>query len=718
MNLLKTTAWLFAVAALSACGGGGGGTSGASGASPETVNLTGAAGKGLLIGADVRAYEVVRGSKSSAVWASATTSSVGAYVLQGTPTSNPIVVEVTANGNTKMLDESQPQSDGTFKQVDAPANLKLRSFVETLTQDDSVQVNLFTESAVALASMAKNSAGTPVGLTKNSLLAAKQFAQQMAPEGVSPFFVSLPTKTSDLSDDKVAKMSVMMAGIMQKARDEAATCDLQCQVEKLAKDVPITLDDSGRGSIDSVKASAMAAQKVAYLTAGQAVMTSKSAELGAVLASTVNSIAAATISVAQTNGISTSTLSASEYDAVNGVQGFVNTLRTSFKVTETRLKEAQASLQTKYHALTVQGLDKLDEIVGQVAADCLKETQFSCTQSVGSNVTWTAADGDWVGTATSSEGYTISGRVRGSVTPNSSSNFTLVSGSVKNGAKTLVEINNITGRIIATGKDNLGKVTSGTATFSGSVKAFDQALNSDLAITLALSNVEMKTDKTKTPQTFSVAGKLDLTSNRNDVLTGSISASGISRQLSQTWTWGNNQSYTYTYTDDYITQATLNLTAKESSQGEILALAVSGTRALVDPTQVESVTNYATFDVSGSITLAANTKVTLAIKRPNRTTLTQSVDLQSGLSKLNLSGNYAQSTSSPDKWCTEEEGVVLCTDSLSLSANDGAYTAVVKKSSAGTTADLYKGNSSTGTKIGVVSHDGMIQIDGKEYSLY
>ncbi len=705
----------FLLTGLVACGGGG------ASSGPGTVNLTGTAGKGLLIGADVTAYESVNGTLSTNAWATGKTDSNGAYSLSGPPTSNPVVVVVTTNSDTEMLDETKPNGDG-FDKVRVPTNLRLRSFVESLTQNDTVQINFLTESAVALASNALNSTNAKIGFTKDSLVAAKQFAQQLAPEGVNPFVVKLPAKTSDLADDSVAKMSVMMAGLIQTASTSSGTCGLQCQVEKISKDVPMMLDSSGKGSINVATAKTMGDQKTNLLKLGKDALKAKEKELGT-YANQVSTVADAAITSAENKSVTSTTMAASEYETLNGIQSFISTLRASFKSTETKLKTAKDSLENRYHTLTVQGLEKLNGVISTVGADCVTDkSAFTCVKSPGSNVTWTAEGGDWIGKATSSEGYTIEGRVRGTLVANKSANVTLVSGTVKNGAKTLVEINNVTGAFNSTASDTLGNTTAGTVALSGNVKVYDQTSGSDLYVTLALSNVEIKANKTN--KTFDIKGQLGISSNKKDAFTGTMTASGVEHTWTQTYsyTYANSSYYsTYTGTDSFITQADLNLTATESSQGEILKIVAKGSQTLQDLTKAESPTNYSTFDWTASVTLAADTKMTIAAKRVSKDSMVQSVDLQSGTSKLSLSGNFVPNTNGgtpSNQWCSSPSGVMLCTNTLSLSANDGTYTASVTKSSSRVTAKLYKGNANTGTQIGVITDEGIIQIDGKEYSLY
>jgi len=681
-------------AVLVACGGGGGSTS-------TPVNLSGSAGKGLLIGADVKAYEVVGGKQQSTAWATATTGSDGSYVLSGIPTSNPIVVEVTANANTLMLDETQPLSNGTFNKVSVDSTLKLRSFVETLTENQSVQVNPLTENALLLASSAKDSSGALVGLTKASLLAAKQYAQQMAPEGVNPFVAALPSKPADLSDDKMAKMGAMMAGLIEKAKT-APNCDIKCQISALSKDVVVTLNSDGAGAIDATKAQAIAQAKVALLQAGNTVFASKSNVLGSVepgLAAKVAASANAAITQTQQAGISVATITASEYENVNGVQGFINTLRTSFKVTEDKLVNAKNSLDKKYQKLTFEGLDYVNGAVDRIAKDCVNNKQeFSCTNSAGSSITWKKDGADWVGTGTSDDGFQLSGRVRGSFVQNSSAQITIVSASVKSNAKTLVEMSNL--GVAVEGTD-----TSGSMILNGSIKAYDQSAGSDVVVTLGLSNLEVKGNEVE--KTFGINGELSLSSNKGDSLVGTVSIKGIDRVVKDQWG---------TYNDSFITSGTLTLKATEASVGEVLALNVAVTNtAKADLTKNVGATNFDPYDVSAAITLGGNTKLTLKMALAKWDTMTQSAELVSGKSSLVLNGSFAlTNTPSNDKWCNNEDNVYRCASTLELSANDGTYKATMKKSAGITTADLFKGT----TKIGVVTKDGMIEVGGKSYSLY
>ena len=119
---IQSALTLSVVALLAACGGG-------SSSGPSTVNLTGNAAKGILIGAEVSAYEVVNGQMAPKALATAKTGADGSYTLAIAPTSNPVIIKVTAGAGTKMKDESQVNGDGSFVEVTLTAPLEMRSFV-------------------------------------------------------------------------------------------------------------------------------------------------------------------------------------------------------------------------------------------------------------------------------------------------------------------------------------------------------------------------------------------------------------------------------------------------------------------------------------------------------------------------------------------------------------------------------------------------------------
>jgi len=154
------------------CGGGGGGSS------PPNVTIGGTGGKGLMGGATVSAYAVNSdGSVSTTALGTTTSSSsasnFGAYSLSIPPTSQPVIVQMTANSNTTMLDETNIVG-GVQQQVAAPAGMMLRSFVSSATSNNpSVSINPFTEMAVnsiPAGSISANSLQQAAFVVKSSVL--------------------------------------------------------------------------------------------------------------------------------------------------------------------------------------------------------------------------------------------------------------------------------------------------------------------------------------------------------------------------------------------------------------------------------------------------------------------------------------------------------------------------------------------------------------------
>ncbi len=154
------------------CGGGGGGSSSAN------VTIGGTGGKGLMGGATVSAYAVNSdGSVSTTALGTTTSSSsasnFGAYSLSIPPTSQPVIVQMTANSNTTMLDETNIVG-GVQQQVAAPAGMMLRSFVSSATSNNSsVSINPFTEMAVnsiPAGSISANSLQQAAFVVKSSVL--------------------------------------------------------------------------------------------------------------------------------------------------------------------------------------------------------------------------------------------------------------------------------------------------------------------------------------------------------------------------------------------------------------------------------------------------------------------------------------------------------------------------------------------------------------------
>lgn len=157
LSWVRTSVCAGVLVALAACGGGGGGGSnpGASNpGAPGAASIAGVASKGLLLNARVTAYAVNADGTRGAALASSVTSSVdGSYQLSGLLPGALVLLEVTAQAGTKMVDEF------TNTTVDVPASsgFKLRA-AATLDSGGatSAQVTPFTDMAVSLAESNNN----------------------------------------------------------------------------------------------------------------------------------------------------------------------------------------------------------------------------------------------------------------------------------------------------------------------------------------------------------------------------------------------------------------------------------------------------------------------------------------------------------------------------------------------------------------------------------
>lgn len=151
----KTAVGIAVVATLAACGGGGGSSSNPP--STSTASVSGVASKGLMRNALVSAYAVKADGTVDRSRALATdrTDSAGLYELRGLPAGQVVVIEVTADANTRMDDEA------TGTEITPVAGFTMRAAaVPEAGGTASVQVTPFSEMAVAIAE--KNAGGLKV----------------------------------------------------------------------------------------------------------------------------------------------------------------------------------------------------------------------------------------------------------------------------------------------------------------------------------------------------------------------------------------------------------------------------------------------------------------------------------------------------------------------------------------------------------------------------
>ena len=188
------------VVVLVACGGGSRtsleGNTGTAGNNNSTdlKTLTGIAAKGLLSQADVQAFQLISG-KFVPIGTPQKTAADGSYSLADLPaTTDPVIVKVTVNASTTMLDEITGNS--IVAGPDLPVGFSMRSFVPDLTNSNEVHIQPFTELAISAAESSR------LDLSGETLSAGKDLVVQLL--GVNPFTIEPrdPKDASTMSSDR------------------------------------------------------------------------------------------------------------------------------------------------------------------------------------------------------------------------------------------------------------------------------------------------------------------------------------------------------------------------------------------------------------------------------------------------------------------------------------------------------------------------------------
>jgi hypothetical protein len=206
---LKRLAPLLALAVLAtACGGDGGDNNDGGGVTPPPppppagTSVTGTAAKGLLGNAIVNFYDVSSsGTVNATTLATARTNAQGAFSATVTAT-GPVVVTVTTDGQSTMLDELSGAAAA------APANLTLRAVVAWLTTTP-IAVTPLTEMAYGIASASSG------GLTVANIDAANSAVSAAMLDG-APVLSTVPInlanfKTATVAQQAQAKLMTALA---------------------------------------------------------------------------------------------------------------------------------------------------------------------------------------------------------------------------------------------------------------------------------------------------------------------------------------------------------------------------------------------------------------------------------------------------------------------------------------------------------------------------
>ncbi len=176
------------------CGGGGGGSPGATGASPPVPQATvsGVAAKGLLLNAIVNFYSVTNGVEGSTPVATVRTNAQSGAFSTTVATAGPVVVTVTTDANTQMLDEVS----GTA--IAAPAGLVLHTVVDSVTNLQPIAVTPLTEIAYGIAKATSGS------LTATNIDAANNAVSTALLNG-TPILYTQPINISDYASATAAQ---------------------------------------------------------------------------------------------------------------------------------------------------------------------------------------------------------------------------------------------------------------------------------------------------------------------------------------------------------------------------------------------------------------------------------------------------------------------------------------------------------------------------------
>lgn len=241
---------------MSACGGGHGG--GAAPTPTPSATVTGTAAKGLLLNAIVSFYPVTNGVAGSTAIASVRTDSKLGSFSSKVSSSGPVVVIVTTDSATQMLDEVSGVA------ITAPSGLALHSVFDSLTNLQPIAVTPLTELAYDIA---KASSG---GLTTANIDAANNAVGEAFLAGASVLYTA-PIDLKNYQKATVAEQSqakllaalavAASAGTATDAGGTACTgaypANLVCLIDGLP--ALLTVDSSGTPTLGAAASYVVAA---------------------------------------------------------------------------------------------------------------------------------------------------------------------------------------------------------------------------------------------------------------------------------------------------------------------------------------------------------------------------------------------------------------------------------------------------------------------------
>lgn len=687
------------VLTLAACGGGGSGPT--TTPTPSNVSLSGTAAKGILIGADVKVYSLVDGVKGTSPLGTTTTNANGEFVLSLTPTSHPLLIEVTANGNTKMLNETGTLTvDDEYPQEAAPTDLVLRSFATEATKTTEVRVNPFTEMAVAVA-------GSVGALTLKNLVAGQEVAKLATPKDVNPFNQIPLAKPADMDDGQM-KFAMQMAGLLKAANDDSS-CALKCQIGRLSEGVEITVANNGSAIVPPAKNLAIQEKKLALLSVGRTALKVDSATESKkeTIANAVVNAVTQGVEEARTNTDDVTTPDTESVIAANDLEGFVTALRDGFRLTETRLLKVEEDLNKRYETTTLNGLDAIGTVLNGLGDDCNADDGFVCSTS--DRFTWTEQTNNgysWATKTADSLGRASTGTL--TVVEQTGGVTVSLNGSVTQGNKTLVGMNNL---ILTMKEDEDERMAN--SSLNGTVRVYDSS--SDLTVDLKFNALSVGFERLPDVDTNEYAnttlkGGLSLETSLGDKLTGSLDMK-IHEVGYRVPTFGDSWYMLY---DDYIQSGIIDLKAvSTTSTSNVAGLNLVLSSSLPDYTKPEGPDNFETYSGTVKLILTDNFEFTFNEASNAWSKVSQSATIKSGGSEVKMTMDFLSSNTT-GSWCKWNE-IKRCTNEIKLtSTNEKPYNSTLTKDSNGKT----KGDVMLGTiKVGEFAN-GVLKINGEEISLY
>ena len=597
------------------CGGAGGGSN----ASNSSTNaLTGVAAKGLLSGADVQAYEV-KPSGLVAIGTAKKTGADGSYSLADLPvTSNPVIVKVTVNSSTTMLDEITGNTINAGLAL--PVGFSMRSFVSDLTTSNEVHIQPFTELAISAA----ESSGQ--ALSSETLSAGKEVVVQLL--GVSPFSIKPrdPADVSTMSTDE-KKMMLFLAGVAQDSK--TASCSnstgTSCALEKLKSEVKISYDPATKSATaDPTKMATLKAKVDSQVTTAKTELTSKRP----------GEFATAMNSTTTTTGLP-GTFNVADSLVRDGLEGFITSMRTGFATAEKSIKDRADKIESRLKNAALDSVTDGFNLGNILKYNCSKITktttpsQFLCSNSspgVFPQTTFTkTADGKY--SFTHIEQAIIPGSIQN---PNLKTEYTGEISYELTNSQYLVKVKasgTYLGKKLADFDIHLKAMASSTEESVDFVKfdatQWDQASGSNLYVTVSLAGLRFSQNPSDSTKTITGTVPIKVSTSDGDGFSGSIS----DVKLRETASGG------------YPYQFTLK-GAVFAKEGNMVNLEILAKRSpTYDDSLVDSSSNFEDSYANIVIDLADNVSIGIEADETSLTDTSVNVNVTSNINWIKLSAN-------------------------------------------------------------------------------